>query len=127
VPAKQTGLNREKGQKTKKLLAMAIDLIRTKAAHRDDRSAVLMKTIGTLLFTLILRKKGEGKKFKKLLAMTIDSDTNQGGASRRAISRTHENDRNPSFYSYFERFLRPALRGDGLPVQRDGGKCAGFA
>ena len=25
--------------------------------------------------------------------MAIDSDTNQGGASRRAISRTHENDR----------------------------------
>jgi hypothetical protein len=29
-------------------------LIRTKAAHREQRSAVLMKTIGTLLFTLIL-------------------------------------------------------------------------
>jgi hypothetical protein len=35
---------------------MAIDLIRTKTAHRDERSAVLMKTIGTLLFTLILKK-----------------------------------------------------------------------
>jgi len=36
---------------------MAIDLIRTKTAHRDERSAVLMETIGTLLFTLILEKK----------------------------------------------------------------------
>jgi hypothetical protein len=35
--------------------------------------------------------------------MTIDSDTNQGGALRRAVSRAHENDRNPSVYSYFEK------------------------
>jgi hypothetical protein len=40
---------------------MAIDLIRTKAAHREEQS-VLMKTIGTLLFILILRKKGKVKK-----------------------------------------------------------------
>jgi hypothetical protein len=54
---------------------------------------------------------------KKLLAMAIDSDTNRGGASRGAISRTHENHRSLSVYSYFERFCRPALGGN-LPVQR---------
>jgi hypothetical protein len=43
---------------------MAIDLIRTKAAHREERSAVLMKTIGTLLFILILGKKGKVNKNK---------------------------------------------------------------
>jgi hypothetical protein len=50
------GCLRNKRAEQKKLLAMAIDLIRTKAAHRDQRSAVIMKTIGTLLFILILRK-----------------------------------------------------------------------
>ena len=59
--------------------------------------------------------------------MAIDSDTNQGGASRAAISRNYENDRNPSVYSYFERRFRSALRGHGLPFQRVGGECAGFA
>jgi hypothetical protein len=33
--------------------------------------------------------------------MAIDSDTKQGGASRGAIGRTHEND--PSVYSYFKK------------------------
>ena len=59
--------------------------------------------------------------------MTIDADTNQGDASRAAVSRTYENDRNPSVYLYFEQLFRPALRGDGLPFQRVGGECAGFA
>jgi hypothetical protein len=41
---------------------MAIDLIRSKAAHREDQSVVIMKMIGTLLFILILRKKEKVKK-----------------------------------------------------------------
>jgi hypothetical protein len=57
--------------------------------------------------------------------MAIDSDTNQGGASRAANSHPYENDRNPSVYSYFERFFRPALWGHGLLFQRVGGECAG--
>jgi hypothetical protein len=36
-------------------------------------------------------------------ACEIDSDTNQRGESRGAISRTHETDRNPSVYSYFKK------------------------
>jgi len=66
-------------------------------------------------------------KLKMLLAMTIDSGTNQGGASRAAISRTYENDRITSVYSYFERRFRPVLLGHGLPFQRVGGECAGHS
>jgi hypothetical protein len=64
---------------------------------------------------------------KNLLAMTIDSDTNKSGASRGTISRNCENSRNPTVYAGFERFFRPALWSYGLPFQRVGGKCAGFA
>jgi hypothetical protein len=35
--------------------------------------------------------------------MGIDSDMNQRGESRGAISRTHETDRNPPVYSYFKK------------------------
>ena len=60
--------------------------------------------------------------------MAIDSDTNQRGESRGLIRRSYESvGKNPSVYSYFERLLRPALRGHGLPFQRVGGECAGFA
>jgi hypothetical protein len=64
---------------------------------------------------------------KKLLAMTIDSDTNKGGASRGTISRNCENAWNHSVYSAFERLFRAALWGEDLPFQRVGGACAGFA
>jgi hypothetical protein len=64
---------------------------------------------------------------KNLLAMAIDSDTNKGGASGGSISRNCENAWSHSVYSAFERLLRPALLGHGLPIQRVGGECAGFA
>jgi hypothetical protein len=72
-------------------------------------------------------KKNDNKKIKRLLAMAIDSATNKSGASRGSISRNCENAWSHSVYSAFERFFRPALRGDGLPFQRHGGECAGFA
>jgi len=59
--------------------------------------------------------------------MAIDSDMEEGRASRGSISRNCENDRNPSVYSDFERLFRPALRGHGLPFRRVGGECAVFA
>ena len=52
---------------------------------------------------------------KILLAMTIDSDTNKGGASRGTISRSCENAWNHSVYSAFERVFRLAFRRHGLP------------
>ena len=52
---------------------------------------------------------------KNLLAMAIHSDMKAGGVSLGTISRTYEGVGNPSVYSYFERLLRPGLRGDGLP------------
>lgn len=64
---------------------------------------------------------------KKLLAMTIGSDMNEHGASRGSISRNCENTWSHSVYAAFERLSRPALRGGGLPFQRVGGECAGFA
>jgi hypothetical protein len=60
------------------------------------------------------------------LAMTIDSDTHEGGGSRGSISRNCENAWSHSLYSAFEQFFRTALRGHSLPFQWDGGKCAGF-
>src|SRR4029453_12545041 len=104
---------------------MAIDLIRTKTAHRDERSAVLMKTIGTLLFTLILTKnKSKEKINKKLLAMAIGSDTKQGRRIAGSISRSYESVGNPAVYRYVERLFRPAVWGRRLPVQRHSAKRA---
>jgi len=59
--------------------------------------------------------------------MAIDSDTNEHGVFTIAAYRSSRCDRNSSVYSDFERLFRPALRGHGLPVQRVGGECAGFA
>ncbi len=59
--------------------------------------------------------------------MAIDSDIDEGLASRESVNRNCENDRNPSVYADFKRLFRPALRGYGLPVKRVGGECAGFA
>jgi hypothetical protein len=73
------------------------------------------------------KKKSKEKINKKLLAMTIDSDTNEGRRIAGSISRSYGVGENPSVYSYFERLFRPALRGDGLPFQRVGGECASFA
>ena len=65
---------------------------------------------------------------KKLLAMKIDSDRSDGdGASQGTISRTYENYYIHSLYSALERFFGSALWGRGLPFQRVGGECAGFA
>lgn len=62
-------------------------------------------------------------KQKSLLAMTINSDRNHGsGVSPGSTRRNYEGVGNPSFYLYFERVVRPALRGDGLPVQRNAGE-----
>ncbi len=59
---------------------------------------------------------------KNLLAMAIDSDANEGGASRGPISRNWEKDRNPSVYPIrlrrIERLSRPVLGRYGLPVGR---------
>jgi hypothetical protein len=107
---------------------MAIDLIRTKTAHRDERSAVLMKTIGTLLFTLILKKsKSKEKINKKLLAMEIGSDTKQGRRIAGSISRSYESVGNPAVYLYFERLFCRAVWGHGLLFQRLGGERAGHS
>jgi hypothetical protein len=62
---------------------------------------------------------------KNLLAMTIDSDINEGGESRGSISRNCENAWGHSVYSAFERFFCLALRGHSLPFQWVGGECAG--
>jgi hypothetical protein len=71
---------------------------------------------------------GNGPNREILLAMTIDSDIKDGGASRGSISPNYENlGKNPSVYPYYERLFGPALRGYGLPFQRVGDECAGFA
>jgi hypothetical protein len=70
---------------------------------------------------------GLNKKIKKLLAMTIDSDTNEGRRIAGSISRSYESVGNPAVYRYFERLFRPALRGHGLLFQRVGGECAGHS
>jgi hypothetical protein len=57
--------------------------------------------------------------------MTIDSDTNKGGASRGTISRNCENAWSHTVYSAFERLFRAALWGDDLPFRRVGGERAG--
>jgi hypothetical protein len=77
---------------------------------------------------LILLEK-EFSKLKNLLAMKIRPDTNDGGgASRGSINRSYEGvGKNPSLCPYFERPLLAAMRGHGLPFQRIGGECAGFA
>ena len=36
-------------------------------------------------------------------------------------------DKNSSVYPDFKPFFRSAMRGDGLPLRRVGGECAGFA
>jgi hypothetical protein len=65
---------------------------------------------------------------RNLLAMTINFDTNSGGASRGSIRCNYERvGENPSVYPYFERLFHPALGGDCLLFQRVGGKCAGLA
>jgi len=64
---------------------------------------------------------------KNLLAMTIDSDRKEHGASRGTISRSCENACCHSVYSALERLFRSAVRGHGLPFQRLGGECTGFA
>ena len=64
---------------------------------------------------------------KKLLAMTIDSDTNEHGASRETIRRNCENAWSHSVYSALERLFSAALRGYGLLFQRLGGECASVA
>ena len=50
-------------------------------------------------------------KQRNLLAMTIDSDMDEHGASRGTISRNCENIRNPSVYADFERLFRGARSG----------------
>ncbi len=64
---------------------------------------------------------------EKLLAMTIDSDTNEHGASRGSISRSCENPWSHSVYSALERLFSAALRGHDLLFQRLGGECASVA
>jgi hypothetical protein len=67
------------------------------------------------------------QKLKILLAMTIDSDTySDTGVSQGTVSRGYVG-KNLSICLCFERLLRSALWGDGLPFQRVGGECAGFA
>jgi len=75
------------------------------------------------------RKRRRTKKFKKLLAMIIGSDTNScGGASLGSISRSYEVvGKDPSVYPYFERLFRSALRRHRLPFQWVGGERAVFA
>src|SRR5438132_8166846 len=63
---------------------------------------------------------------KKLLAMTIDSDMNEHGASRGSISRNCENAWSHSVYSAFEQLFRSALRGHGPLLQRLGGERTGL-
>jgi hypothetical protein len=49
-----------------------------------------------------------------------------GGALQGSISRSYVG-KNPLIYLYFQRPVRPALRGDRLPFQRVGIECTGFA
>ena len=57
--------------------------------------------------------------------MRIDSDMNTGGGeSLGTISRNYEGVGNLSVYLYFERLLRPVVRGDRLPFQRISSKRA---
>jgi len=52
--------------------------------------------------------------------MRFDADTNKGGgASQGSIRRSYVG-KNPLIYLYFQRPVRPALRGDRLPFQRVG-------
>ncbi len=55
---------------------------------------------------------------KKLLAMTIDSDTKEGRRIAGSISRSYESVGNAAIYCYFEQLFRPALRGHHLPFRR---------
>jgi hypothetical protein len=67
------------------------------------------------------------QKLKILLAMTIDSDSyGDSGVSPGTVSRSYVG-KNLSICLCFERLLRSALRGDGLPFRRVGGERAGFA
>ena len=59
---------------------------------------------------------------KNFLAMSIQSDMKAGGESLGTISRNYEGVGSPSVYPYFERLLRPVLRGHGLPFQWIGSK-----
>jgi hypothetical protein len=54
---------------------------------------------------------------KNLLAKPIHSDMKAGGVSPGTISRNYEGVGSFSVYRYFERVVRPALRGHGLPFQ----------
>ena len=72
--------------------------------------------------------KKNGPRHEKLLAMTINSNMNVGGGvSLGTISRNYESVGNRSVYPYFERLLRPALRRDGLPFQRNSGECSVYS
>lgn len=74
------------------------------------------------------KEKVKEKINKKLLAMTIDSDTNDGGLSQGSISRSYECvGKNPTVYPFCERLLRVARWGNRLSFQRLGGERAGFA
>jgi hypothetical protein len=53
---------KELDQQRARAVGLLLDLTRTKAARGEERSAVLMKAIGTLLFALILREKEKGQK-----------------------------------------------------------------
>ena len=57
----------------------------------------------------------------------IDSDMNAGGGeSLGTISRNYEGVGNLSVYPYFERLLRPTLRGGRLPFRRQRSQRAGL-
>jgi hypothetical protein len=78
------------------------------------------------LFGARLRNKLRSQ--KKLLAMTIASDTNErGGLSPGSISRNYEGVGNSSVCPYFGRLLRPALRGRRLQFRRDSGQCSVYS
>lgn len=68
----------------------------------------------------VLSKKMEGT--KKLLAMTIHSDTNSGFGLPLSTGLRRETTKNRCLYFDFERLFRPALRGHGLSFQRDSSK-----
>jgi hypothetical protein len=59
--------------------------------------------------------------------MRIGSDSyDRGGLSPGSVSRGYVG-KNPFVYPFFEWLFRFTVRGDGLPVRRIGGECAGFA
>jgi hypothetical protein len=63
---------------------------------------------------------------KILLAMRIDADSNERGKSLGTVSRSYVG-KDPSVHPCFERFVRPALRGDRSPFQWVGGKRAVYS